>query len=161
MWSTPKTDWAATDYFNTADGNRWKDNILHIHELAEELYGNIAIASMYDSKSIASFPLASEMNAIENNLAAINEATYQLDIGETQTFVANGHTVAFDEMNRIESATQKIYRELHAQKETTYRYAFTFNASSIYAVPRVHLVKHEPSRYRTQFRLGSQRGVSF
>ena len=137
MWSTPKTDWAATDYYNIVDGNRWRDNILHIHELAEELYGNITIASMYDSKTIASFPYASEMNAIESNLETINSATYQFDIGETQTFVGNGHTVAYDEVNRIESATLRLKETLECQKSIKRHLAFRLGNSRTFDVVRV------------------------
>lgn len=137
MWSTPKTDWAATDYYNIADGNRWRDNLLHIHELAEGLYGNIAIASMYDSKTIASFPLPSEMNAIESNLEAINGATYQFDIGESQTFVGNGHTVAYDEVNRIESATLRLKETLESQKALKRHLAFRLGNSRTLDVVRV------------------------
>ena len=115
MWITPKTDWAATDYFNADDFNRIVGNINYLKELAATVIKDITIDSMTADKGYTSIMYAADMNAIENSLATINENTYDFDFGESQSYTANGATPLYDEFNRIESATLKLYKTLQAE----------------------------------------------
>lgn len=136
-WSTPKTDWESTDYYNYDDINRWKDNLHFIHEYAENLFCvTIDEATMYSTKDYTSYPLASEMNALESNLESINAATYNLDIGTTQTYSSNGYTVAYDEINRIESYTLQLYYTLKSEKSSIRRLEFRLGGATTFQVPR-------------------------
>ena len=115
MWITPKTDWVATDYFNVDDYNRIVGNINYLKELAATVIKDITIDSMTADKGYTSIMYAADMNAIENSLATINENTYDFDFGESQSYTANGATPLYDEFNRIESATLKLYNTLQAE----------------------------------------------
>jgi len=133
-WQTPKTDWTADDYYNIADINRWKNNLLEVKALAEELFGDISTVTMYVDKTLTDYPLASEINAIESNLETLNVSTYNIDLGTTKTYTK--YTVPYDEINRIESAELKLYATLIVQKDILRRLAFTLGGARYFDVAR-------------------------
>ena len=106
-WTTPKTDWASTDTFNITDFNRIKNNLNYLHDESESMFGEqYPIIDMgSDLSSYAGFWDVSKFNAIEQNLATINEHLISSDIGSTLTFYENGTFITYGELNRIESAT--------------------------------------------------------
>ena len=124
-WSTPKTDWASTDYFNISDYARIVGNLKYIQSLASEMYAEITLDELADTKTYTDFLYADEMNSIEHNLESLNNGTYAFDIGTTQTYSANGATPLYSEFNRIESATLKIKTTLEVQKENIPTLSFT------------------------------------
>ena len=110
-WTTPKTNWTATDRFNSVvDYNRIKNNIQWLLDKAEELL--IIVIDYVDMGSDVSgytgFRRASEFNAFEENIDTVNETVLYKDYGESQTFYPNGHFIDYNELNRIESATVGI-----------------------------------------------------
>ena len=136
-WTTPKTDWyGATvsgiysgDYFNYDDYNRIKNNLEYLHELCEVLYNNYnATHTELDDKTVSSFIYADEINAIEENLEALNEATLNHSIGSSVTYMANGLMIDYTELNRIESATLELYEYLINQSNG--RRHLSFNLSN-------------------------------
>lgn len=116
-WITPKTNWLPTDYFNASDYNRIVGNILHLKSLVDEIFPDFDIGEMETTKTYASMFYANEMNAIEDNLELINLYTYELGIGDKQTYRSNNATPLFSEFNRIESATLRLYNRITAQIE--------------------------------------------
>ena len=124
-WITPKTDWVSTDYFNIEDYNRIIGNIIYLKDFAEELFKALDTLDMGEEKTYVSMIYAREMNAIESNLATINNNTYKFDIGKTQTFQANKSTPLWSEFNRIESACLLLYNTMIAHKNALPRLAFT------------------------------------
>ena len=105
-WSTPKTDWSATDSFNIADYNRIKNNLQYLHDESEIIYGEYDIVDMgSDISSYAGYWDVAKFNAFENNLQTINERMINASIGTKMTFYENGTFIGFAELNRIESAT--------------------------------------------------------
>lgn len=110
-WQTPKTDWIATDFMNVANFNRIKNNLAYLKDYAQTLY-SFPVSDLPTDESISGFPYAETLNSIETILEEINNGTYNFDIGEKQTFFPNGHPWDFEEVNRIESATLKIYNAL-------------------------------------------------
>lgn len=125
-WTTPKTDWVPTDYFNIEDYNRMIGNIAHLKSLADELFcGFPSIADMGSEKSYASLIYAREMNVIETNLDLICKNSYRFDIGNPTTYQANRSTPLWSEFNRIESACLLLYNTLVSHKNALPRLAFT------------------------------------
>lgn len=120
-WITPKTDWHYSidknngnysgDYFNFSDYNRIKNNIAYLREMAIVVYPDFEIKSLED-KGYSDFPYADEINVIENNLHALNLATWNDDYGETKTYYPNAEFIDFNELNRLESATLSIYKKM-------------------------------------------------
>lgn len=105
-WSTPKTNWTATDSFNIADYNRIKNNLKYLHDESEIIYGEYAIVDMgSDISSYAGYWDVAKFNAFENNLQTINEHMINASIGTKMTFYENGMFIGFAELNRIENAT--------------------------------------------------------
>lgn len=127
-WLPPKTDWSPKDYFNPVDYNRLIGNLMYLKVLANELFRSFEILQMGEEKSYVSLIYAREMNAIEENLAVINQNTYDLDIGEKQIFYANKSTPLWSEFNRIESACLLLYKTLKAHKESLPRLSFTLGS---------------------------------
>ena len=124
-WIEPKTDWIASDYFNAEDYNRIIGNLTHLKVLADELFRSLTDVSMGDEKNYLSMLYAREMNTIEDTLETLNLETYDLEIGEKQTFKANGSTPLWSEFNRIESAILLLYNTFMAHKNAMKRLAFS------------------------------------
>ena len=105
-WTTPKTNWAASDRFNITDYNRIKNNIQWLIDKAEEVmmmpidYEDMGA----DVVSHEGYRTADDFNKIEENLDTINNAVFYKDYGAAQTFYANGVFIQYTELNRIESA---------------------------------------------------------
>lgn len=113
MWTKPKTDWTATDYYNIVDYTRIRDNILWLKKLADNVitppsvitksytYNVPDLIEMPD-KTIRDIPYAAVLNAIENNFATINENTHNLT-DSRNTFVSNGTFITYIQLNDLES----------------------------------------------------------
>lgn len=108
-----KTDWESSDRFNASDYNRIKGNLNFLHERAEQFYPNFGIIDMGADKGYADYPYAKEINNFEKNLETINKNVYTQNIGMTSTFYSNGAFIQWNELNRIESATLRIYEMLN------------------------------------------------
>ena len=105
-WSTPKTDWTATDSFNIADYNRIKNNLDYLHDESEIIYGEYDITDMgSDLASYAGYWDVAKFNAFEQNLDTINRHMINASIGQPMTFYDNGVFIGYAELNRIENAT--------------------------------------------------------
>ncbi len=115
-WVQPKTDWNASDRFNMTDYNRIKGNLNFLHARAEQFYSDFGIIDMGEDKGYADYPYAREINNFEKNLETINKSVYTQDIGDTATFYSNGAFIQWNELNRIESATLRIYEMLNRQE---------------------------------------------
>lgn len=132
-WSTPKTDWyGATvdgvytgDRFNAVDFNRIKNNLEYLRELAIKMYNEFTIHSLGSDRTPKDFFYADEINKMEENLATINSNSLKRSYGVTQTYVDNGNTMDFKELNRLESATLDLYERLTNEYEG--RRMFTWN----------------------------------
>lgn len=136
-WTTPVTDWQVTDRFNIADYNRIKNNLEYLYELADSkyfyLYGlkpsNYLGDDLTETTGIWDY---SDFNKFESFLTHLNEYTYNFDIGDSQTFKANGQFITYDELNRIESACLRLYNVLD---KTHYFYDTATKDSSYYIIP--------------------------
>lgn len=124
-WIEPKTDWISSDYFNAEDYNRIVGNISYLKALADELFSNLTNLSMGEEKTHLSLIYAREMNNIESSLETLNLETYDLNIGETTEYRANGSTPLYSEFNRIESAILLLYNTMNSHKEALPRLSFT------------------------------------
>lgn len=123
-WETPKTDWTADDRFDAPNYNRIKNNLNFLHAMAQGLYREFAIEDMGSDKDYSSFYYADEINMLANNLEVINSNVYPLDIGKKTVYVQNQAFIGFADLNRIESATLRIYVLLQEQKANKARLIF-------------------------------------
>jgi hypothetical protein len=123
-WIQPKTDWHCEiidgvysgDRFNASDYNRIKNNLSHLHTLALSLYKSFTVQSVGNDKQIGEFFYADEINKLESNLDTINSHTINRQYGDTPTYVDNGRTFDFNELNRLESAILDLYERMNNQK---------------------------------------------
>lgn len=116
-WTEPKTEWKSDDRFNISDYNRIKGNIEYLHSLAQELYRYFHIPELGEDKLYyEDYFYAREFNNMEDSLEKINQVIYSQNIGEKQIFVDNGVFIDWKELNRLESASLKIYELLNTQK---------------------------------------------
>ena len=117
LWHTPRTDWKATDRFNTADYNRIKNNLVYLHEKAVSLCRPFEIMDMgEDMESPSAYWKADSFNLFESNLEKINRNIFTKDYGYSHTFFINGPFIRYDELNRIESAILSMNEILERQK---------------------------------------------
>lgn len=123
-WETPKTDWHGFsdsdgnytgDRFNATDFNRIKNNLDYLRELAVTLYKEFAIVSLGEDRTPADYFYADEINQLEENLNAINNATLRRPYGAARKYAENGYTMTFAELNRLESSILDLYERLNHQ----------------------------------------------
>ena len=119
MWTKPKTDWTANDFYNVEDYTRIRDNILWLKDLADNVLTFPAVITKsytYDvpdltpmaNKTVHDLPYPSVLNAIENNFATINEYTHDLT-DSRNTFVGNGTFITYTQLNDLESKIQLLH----------------------------------------------------
>ena len=133
-WETPKTNWQGYvdnngnyigDRFNASDFNRIKNNLEYLKELAIKLYDSFSIVSLGADKTPADYFYADEINALEENLNTINKKTLNMSYGTSPVYNANGNTMDFIELNRIEGAILDLYDKL--TNKSNGRRMFTWN----------------------------------
>lgn len=134
-WTTPKTNWnggtAADgtyigDRFNAVDFNRIKNNLDYLRELAIKLYDEFAINALGSDRTPADYFYADEINQLEENLTIINNNTLKRHYGTAPTYVNNGRTMDFTELNRLESAILDLYDRLTNQSEGRRKFQWNF-----------------------------------
>lgn len=117
LWHTPKTNWTVNDRFNFVDYNRIKNNLVYLHQLAEELWNEFEIKNMgEDITEYTAFWDVDIFNMFESNLDLINQNIFTQDFGISQRFFENGAFIKWDELNRIESAILSMNELLERQK---------------------------------------------
>ena len=132
-WSTPKTDWSGEvadgvyvgDRFNAVDFNRIKNNLEYLRELAVKKYEEFTIQSLGNELTPKDYFYADEINKLEANLTTINSKSLKRSYGVAPTYVDNGNTMDFKELNRLESAILDLYERLTNEYEG--RRMFTWN----------------------------------
>ena len=133
-WTTPKTDWYGTtdadgvyigDRFNAADFNRIKNNLDFLRDLAIKLYDEFSLVSLGQDRVPGDYFYADEINQLEENLVTLNANTLRRNYGAAPVYNANGNTMDFTELNRLEGAILDLYDRLNNQSEG--RRMFTWN----------------------------------
>lgn len=104
-WSSPKTNWKATDKFNITDYNRIKNNIQWLYEMAVATVKSFSIIDMgEDLTDYSTYWDVDVFNAFEQNLETINQNTFNFHYGSAQTFYENTPFITYEELNRLEYA---------------------------------------------------------
>lgn len=129
MWTTPKTDWSSTDYFNLTDYNRIKNNIDYLREKALDLYIDFPFEDMgVDKTSYAQYPYADEFNALEDNLESLRQNTFLFDDSAPKQWHENQRTPNYEDFNRLERACLLFYQGFNSIKENKARLSFRLGA---------------------------------
>lgn len=133
-WVTPKTDWHGSvdaegvysgDRFNAADFNRIKNNLDYLRDMAIKLYKEFSLVSLGADRTPRDYFYADEINQLEANLNTLNANTLKVSYGSAPTYVDNGNTMDYVELNRLESAILDLYDRL--KNQTDGRRMFTWN----------------------------------
>lgn len=133
-WETPKTDWVATDFINYTDLNRIGNNLAWLRDEAVKMYKEFDIHTFTPFYGYTSDVFASQINKLEEDLETINTNTYNFDIGETRTYVANQPTINYVELNRIESACLQLKTYLESQYAALRRLSFRLGSQKGFKV---------------------------
>ena len=126
-WITPKTNWASSDYFNIEDYNRIKNNLEWLQEMINQTYPSISISAMGADKTYSDYIYADEFNLFETNLDSMKSWIVPLGIESGILYSENAPTPNYTELNRIESATLKMYENLSGQIVGRPMLSFTLN----------------------------------
>lgn len=127
MWITPKTNWTSSDYFNIGDYNRIKGNLEWLNGMINQVYPPISISPMGANKTYSDYIYADEFNLFETNLEVMKNWIVSLGIGSGILYSENAPTPNYNELNRIESATLKMYNNLTGQINGRPTLSFTLN----------------------------------
>ena len=126
-WTTPKTDWTATSYFNPVDYNRIKGNLNYLQTMINQVYPAVTISDMGSDKTYSDYIYADEFNLFETNLEIMKNWIVNLGIGNGILYSANAPTFNYAELNRIESAMLKMHDNLLGQINGRATLSFTLN----------------------------------
>lgn len=135
MWQTPKTNWYGSvdanghyegDRFNAIDFNRIKNNLEYLREMAIKMYQEFSIVSLGSDRTPADYFYADEINRLEENLTTINNKTLRRSYGTAPTYVDNGRTMDFAELNRLESAILDLHDRLINQSNGRRMFQWNF-----------------------------------
>ena len=135
MWQTPKTDWHGAvdangvysgDRFNATDFNRIKNNLDCLRDLAITLYDEFSIVSLGTDRTAKDYFYADEINQLEANLNTINQNTLKQSYGTAPTYVENGNTMDFAELNRLEGAILDLYDKITNQSKGRRMFKWNF-----------------------------------
>lgn len=141
-WITPKTNWRAIydesgeylgDFLNVADYERISGNLQHIKDLYIEYNKpNVTLDAMV-SIDTSSLAYASQWNAIENNLEKLIIAFGGLLslAGNKKIYIANGRTIDYNELNRIESISLQVYEYLPLEYNAERHLEFSLGLDNI------------------------------
>ena len=139
-WQTPKTDWHGStnsegvytgDRFNASDFNRIKNNLTFLRDMAIKLYKEFSLVSLGDDRVPGDYFYADEINAMEVNLVTINTNSLKRSYGTAPTYTANGNTMDFKELNRLEGAMLDLYNRLLNQFSGRRTLQFSFGAKEV------------------------------
>lgn len=123
-WETPKTNWNASldengnyigDRFNASDYNRIKNNLEFLRQMASQTYQEFKIQNVSNDKTPSDYFYADEINKIEQNLKTININTINIQFDEPKLYHDNQATMTYEDLNRLESLTERIYNILKNQ----------------------------------------------
>ena len=128
-WIEPKTDWGVSSRFDKNDFNRIKNNLNHLKDLAYTLYEAFMYTDLGADRSYSDYVYADEINEIENNLHVICDSTLALDIGVKKEYFPNQAFINYEELNRIEKASLRLYELLNGQDRGRKRLAFTLGGA--------------------------------
>ena len=99
------------------DFNRIKNNLDYLRELAIKLYDEFSIVSLGADRTPVDYFYADEINQLEENLKTVNENSLRRSYGNAPTYVDNGNTMDFVELNRLEGAILDLYDRLTNELE--------------------------------------------
>ena len=126
-WTTPKTNWSKTDFFNLSDYNRLKNNLSYLKALADELYTQFSMPDLgSDVTDYEHIWTPTEFNNIETALENIFKASsLSISIGSKTTFSYNGLFIQYGELNRIESAMLHMLDRMENQSKSRKHLSYT------------------------------------
>ena len=123
------------DWFNWQDYERIRENIEHLAELGRRLYWPFALEKMWTiDETVVAYPeytgytsgvitdamrysapvdVDKQINPIERNLDILADVIYRpVDFPATKTWLKNGSTPTFDDLNRWETVLLNLYDAL-------------------------------------------------
>jgi hypothetical protein len=115
-WTTPKTDWKDTDYFNLdPDYARIKSNIEYIKEFSEAMYDEFSIAEM-DNFTIDGFPADTFLNNIVDNVTALENSLFKPPADQPmQRYSLGAPGWDYRQLNIIENNIQHLHDAMVGQ----------------------------------------------
>ena len=81
------------------------------------MYEEFTIYSLGSDRTPKDYFYADEINKLEANLTTINSKSLKRSYGSAPTYVDNGNTMDFKELNRLESAILDLYDKLTNEYE--------------------------------------------
>ena len=131
-WVEPKTNWNGDydhtgkyigDKFSATDYNRISNNIKYLYDKSLFLYNKYEVAPT-GVKSFASYLFAEDINNLQNVLETIDINSVNVIDRPFPTYVANGRTMTYEELNFLESAILDIYYRLESEYEGRNKFTF-------------------------------------
>ena len=127
-WSTPKTNWKNTDYFNRSDYNRIKNNLEFLKEQSLKVLNPCSMTDMGNDVTDPNHIWdPAEFNLLEENLKRILSTnqfdTYKPDSARIYTY--DGSFLSYVELNRLESWIARLEDNLTQIMADRKRLSFT------------------------------------
>lgn len=118
-WQTPKTDWKETysskgvyegDFFEAADYQRIKGNLIVLRELADGVYSASVVYPNLPDITDESYSYAADIDALEKSLdALVSDGRFNPGIPDRKAWGGNSPAPRSDDLNRIENSCLMLY----------------------------------------------------
>ena len=104
-WTTPKTDWDETDYYNYGDLNRVENNTEYVKDLMNSAGYDPVMSAYTQNRTNESIEYYDSLNRVEGNILALKQCSYEPLTWQTpktdwESVVDN---FDFEDANRLES----------------------------------------------------------
>lgn len=76
-WTTPKTNFTATDYYNFSDINRVESNTEYLYNLLLSIGYSASVSSFISTRINTAIEYYDSLNRVEGNIKALKDASYQ------------------------------------------------------------------------------------
>jgi hypothetical protein len=104
-WTTPKTDWDVSDYYNYSDLNRVESNTEYIKDELVALGYSPTLSTITTTRTNASIDFYDDINRVESNIKALADASYTPLTWETPktSWVSVIDPFDYSDANRLEN----------------------------------------------------------
>jgi len=127
-WTTPKTDWKPSDYYNFGDLNRVESNSDHIATLLTQYNGRPVTITAVTNRDMTRIEFFDSLNRIEGNIQTLADNFFEpTGWEEPKTDWQSGQRFDWRDANRLERNLQLLY-ELLLKAFNTLKYCGTFYA---------------------------------
>lgn len=134
MWTTPKTNWTASDDYNASDLNRVESNTLHLRNYLESIDYPVPTLVTVTTRTEVDYDTVSSINRVESNIDVLRRSFMTPPDWEPTITWTYQTPMTHEVANRLEQSVEQLYGYAQ-QAHEAFRYCGTFTCGQEGALP--------------------------